>query len=358
MTAANRNLIVLVPALKITGGIKEIVKLAQDAQALGANVHIIAMWRTRDQVFCDNIEVEYISNSSISLKRVIVELPLVMLRLGHRALRSGRTSWLLSHYATYLVVPFVRTPRLWFFVQDLEWTFVPSRLRPLLRRFIATCLARGQVLTANRYLSSELTAQKIKVVSTLPIWASSAFSGSMDVPRDIDVVMIIRRGSHKRVELALDILALSSIRHPQLRIAVITPNDEFIPELPMGRGIITLLRPSIREMRQLYERSKLFLLVSEHEGFGLPPLEAMGSGCVPICSDAGGVRAYMQDELRDNIFSLDLDAAAIIDLVAARLDDEPRLSHQRMAARRIFDHGLQSADARRIHLANSGILDV
>jgi glycogen synthase len=46
-------------------------------------------------------------------------------------------------------------------------------------------------------------------------------------------------------------------------------------------------------MKEIYSKSKIFIHLSDHEGFGLPPLEAMGSGCVPLCRHSGGVIAYM-----------------------------------------------------------------
>ena len=109
-------------------------------------------------------------------------------------------------------------------------------------------------------------------------------------------------------------------------------------------------------MRAIYERTRVFLLLSEHEGFGLPPLEAMGSGCVPLCRDAGGVRAYMRGDLAENILPLALPAEGILKRAVALAHDENYLARLRMTAREIFDDGLERVAQRPSDLSASGIL--
>lgn len=355
MKPTSNALRIVVPALKITGGIKEIVKLALDARAAGADVRIVAMWRADNEVSCAPIPIDYVSQSLITKRRVLAEMPQVTVRLLG-LVRDGRAAWLLSHYSTYVAAPFASAERLWFFVQDLEWTFVRPAFRPPLRRFILACLRRGRVLAANDYLASALMSYEVPVRQTLPIWADPAFAGPIDGVRDIDVVMVLRRGSHKRLDLVLEVLAICRTRYPHLRLAIITPNDEFVTELSREALTTMLVRPSVDDMRNIYRRTHLFLLLSDHEGFGLPPLEAMGSGCVPMCRDAGGVRAYMQGSLRDNILPAKLDTAAIMNRVVDKLADQCGLDNQRIEARAIFDRGVAAMGDRVERLAESGIV--
>jgi len=46
------------------------------------------------------------------------------------------------------------------------------------------------------------------------------------------------------------------------------------------------------ELVKLYERAHLILNTSRFEGFGLPPLEAMARGTLPVLTDSGGIREY------------------------------------------------------------------
>lgn len=347
---------IVVPSLKITGGTKEIVALAHDIVKAGGSARIVAMWRTRDEVDCGSLSVDHLSQREISPFRVLAGILPVLKSFSALKRRHPGVRWMLSHYVTYALVPFIHRDALWFFVQDLEWTFVPTRLRWGLRRLILSALARGRVLTANSYLAAALRDEGISDVATIPIWASRAFKGALDLARDIDVVLVLRRGAHKRVDLAQRVLALREQRYPDMRVAIITPNDEFAAALGTVTNQIVLLRPTIDEMRSLYERARVFLLLSEHEGFGLPPLEAMGSGCVPLCRDAGGVRAYMQRELTENVLPLSLEEEDLLGRVHALSRDETRLARLRGIASQIFDDGLQQVAERPLYLARSGVI--
>lgn len=61
--------------------------------------------------------------------------------------------------------------------------------------------------------------------------------------------------------------------------------------------------------------SKIFLAVSVREGFGLPPLEAMASGCYVLGYHANGGREYMREE-----FSRTLEAGNVLELAGALQD--------------------------------------
>ena len=84
--------------------------------------------------------------------------------------------------------------------------------------------------------------------------------------------------------------------------------------------------------------------LSEHEGFGLPPLEAMGAGCVPLCRDSGGVRAFMQP---GELSALLLPASAGVEEIYSRgralLAEDEQLRNYSRRARDVFRKGLIAA---------------
>lgn len=53
-----------------------------------------------------------------------------------------------------------------------------------------------------------------------------------------------------------------------------------------------VVRPTTPELVDLYAQSDLFVSASWHEGFGLPPLEAMACGTPVVLTDSGGVRDF------------------------------------------------------------------
>lgn len=56
---------------------------------------------------------------------------------------------------------------------------------------------------------------------------------------------------------------------------------------------MSIIKPkSDIEIANIYRSSDIFISTSLREGFGLPPIEAMGCGCATIISDSGGVNEY------------------------------------------------------------------
>ncbi len=51
-------------------------------------------------------------------------------------------------------------------------------------------------------------------------------------------------------------------------------------------------KPSNEEVNELYNKATVFVQTSRHEGFCLPILEAMATGCPIICTDAHGNRDF------------------------------------------------------------------
>lgn len=55
------------------------------------------------------------------------------------------------------------------------------------------------------------------------------------------------------------------------------------------------LQPSDHQLRDLYNRTSIFVTASHYEGWGLPGAEAMACGAALVSTDNGGVRAYASD---------------------------------------------------------------
>lgn len=69
-----------------------------------------------------------------------------------------------------------------------------------------------------------------------------------------------------------------------------------------GKGLLADLgdvefhdRPDDETLCRLYNETWFFLQTSIHEGFSLPPIEAMACGCIPIVTAAGGNEEYIED---------------------------------------------------------------
>jgi glycosyltransferase involved in cell wall biosynthesis len=81
--------------------------------------------------------------------------------------------------------------------------------------------------------------------------------------------------------------------------------------------------PTDEELVALYKRSFAFLYLSELEGFGMPPLEAMQYGCPPIITrNSSLAEIYMGwDYLIDNDVDIDFIVSTIEEIKGANKDD-------------------------------------
>ena len=67
------------------------------------------------------------------------------------------------------------------------------------------------------------------------------------------------------------------------------------PELGPEHGARYVERPSDEGVNELLNEAAVFVQTSTHEGFCLPPLEAMATGGAVVCTDAHGNRDFCVD---------------------------------------------------------------
>ena len=343
--SARPCLVVLTPSLRISGGNKEIVRLVQELVAEGrVDAVIAAMWRHPHEVDTGAIRVIHLLEAEPVATRALRQLPAIALAF-RRLLSQMRCSsgthlqLLLTHYSTYplaLIAPSL--PRICF-NQDMEWLFVRKGWRrSVLKQAILLTNRRSSVVTTNAYVTASYRAAGVQPLGEASIWADPQWLRPAVQARDIDVAMLVRGSAIKRLDLYLE--ALTLFAHTSLRVAVITP-DTIIADRLRSTAVQVYLRPGDEDMQVVFGRSRVFLLLSDVEGFGLPPLEAMGSGCVPVCRDSGGVRCYMRGAFAGLLFPLDKSVEHIVGTVAEWLGRDALPSAE--VARGAFAAGLQAS---------------
>jgi glycosyltransferase involved in cell wall biosynthesis len=67
------------------------------------------------------------------------------------------------------------------------------------------------------------------------------------------------------------------------------------PELASESGMRYVESPSDEGVNELFNEATVFVQTSTHEGFCLPPLEAMATGGAVVCTDAHGNRDFCVD---------------------------------------------------------------
>jgi hypothetical protein len=72
-------------------------------------------------------------------------------------------------------------------------------------------------------------------------------------------------------------------------------NADRLGELGPKYGARYVERPSDEGVNELFNQATVFVQTSTHEGFCLPPLEAMATGGAVVCTDAHGNRDFCVD---------------------------------------------------------------
>lgn len=337
--ATPKEFVIVLPSLKISGGVLEALNLSRRIIQLGGSSRILTMWESNYPVGAENLSVMRISSRPAVPNRAFLDLPFLFMKFFMISERK-KCAWIFTHYATLLFFFAVPRENRYIFVQDLEWRFVKRpALRALLKWFILFCYGRGKLITTNCYLSAELKREAGLESCIAPIWADRLFYEVGKSERDIDILMVLRQGAHKRLDLYFSAIDFFAERSASCRLGVVTTEDIIARDLA-SRDISTFLRPSgVKEMLSIYSRSKIMLHLSDHEGFALPPLEAMGSGCVPVCRNSGGPTVYLKNELEILLRPANEPIESVFALCCELLEDHARWESLSERCREAFRAG-------------------
>jgi GT2 family glycosyltransferase len=108
--------------------------------------------------------------------------------------------------------------------------------------------------------------------------------------RDATLLAIGRSNPLKNFSLTLDAWRALPVPRPELCLFGIEPEVA-----PAETGLRYVTSPTDEEVSRLFNEATVFVQTSTHEGFCLPPLEAMATGCAVVCTDAHGNRDFCED---------------------------------------------------------------
>lgn len=130
-----------------------------------------------------------------------------------------------------------------------------------------------------------------------------------------------RAWPHKNHARLFEAFAILRASRPKLRLVLTGGDLAKLGELPPG--VEWAGHVSVDELADLYRRAAAVVFPSLYEGFGLPPLEAMASGCPVASSDAGALPEICGDAA---VLFDPTDAVAIAHAVEETLERASELS--------------------------------
>jgi glycosyltransferase involved in cell wall biosynthesis len=135
-------------------------------------------------------------------------------------------------------------------------------------------------------------------------------------PREQFLLYPAKAWPHKNHRILFDAFRVLHARHPKLRLVLTGARPDELPTTPAGVEVRGLVDRA--ELVDLYRRAAVMVFPSRYEGFGLPPIEAMASGCPVAVAAAGSLPEVVGDAAI--MFDPD-DATAVADGVEAVLAD-------------------------------------
>ena len=180
-----------------------------------------------------------------------------------------------------------------YFVQDIETSYYPDDERTR-HAVIDSYRPEFNYMTISSWNRERLRELGLDAELIPPGLDLAAFRQLEHVERREDMVLALGR-SNPLKNLPLTIAAWRALAEREELAAM--------PELCMfgiepelaGEGMRYVEAPSDEGVNELFNEATVFVQTSTHEGFCLPPLEAMATGGAVVCTDAHGNRDFCVD---------------------------------------------------------------
>jgi len=176
-----------------------------------------------------------------------------------------------------------------FFVQDIETSYYPESERER-DAVLASYREEFRYMTISGWNRDRLGELRRDAELMPPGIDLATFRPLDDVARRDDLLLAVGRTNPlKNLPLTIDSWRALGPDGPELCMFGIEP------ELGPKYGARYIEQPSDEGVNQLFNEAAVFVQTSTHEGFCLPPLEAMATGGAVVCTDAHGNRDFCVD---------------------------------------------------------------
>ena len=221
-------------------------------------------------------------------------LGMALSALRSRAVKSELETVDVVHYALTVPVPATKVPTV-VTLHDVQHRDLPEFFGPARRSFRrvaydrATRSASAVIVTSEfvRGRALELLELDPASVHVIPHGVNHTLFRPGDEEREPFLLYPARPWPHKNHVRLFEAFATLRKTRPQLRLVLTGGGLERLGTLPDGVerwGVVPAA-----ELASLYRRAAVTVFPSLYEGFGLPPLEAMASGCPVAAANTAAI---------------------------------------------------------------------
>jgi GT2 family glycosyltransferase/glycosyltransferase involved in cell wall biosynthesis len=175
-----------------------------------------------------------------------------------------------------------------YFVQDIETSYYPDHERAR-HAVLDSYRPEFRYMTISSWNRERLRELDLDAELIPPGIDLENFRPRADVARREDMVLAIGRTNPLK-NLPLTLAGWRSLPQPRPELCLFGIE----PELG-GDSVRYVHTPSDEQVNELFCQATVFVQTSVHEGFALPPLEAMATGAAVVCTDAHGNRDFCAD---------------------------------------------------------------
>jgi glycosyltransferase involved in cell wall biosynthesis len=198
------------------------------------------------------------------------------------------------HYPLTVPIPATKLPQV-VTLQDVQHLDRPQYFTTVRRRFRRSAYdeaaqrANAVVVTSHfvRERALEHLALDESRLHVIPLGVDHALFSAGDESRETFLLYPARPWPHKNHTRLLEAFVTLRSELPELRLVLTGGALESLGALP--EGVERLGSVTIEDLASLYRTAACLVFPSLYEGFGLPPLEAMASGCPVAASSAGAI---------------------------------------------------------------------
>jgi GT2 family glycosyltransferase len=176
-----------------------------------------------------------------------------------------------------------------YFVQDIETSYYPDHERAR-HAVLDSYRPEFRYMTISAWNRERLHELGLDAELIPPGIDPETFRPRRDVSRREDMVLALGR-SNPLKNLPLTLAAWRTLEDPRPELCLFGIE----PDVAQGEGIRYVDAPHDEQVNELLCQATVFVQTSTHEGFALPPLEAMATGGAVVCTDAHGNRDFCVD---------------------------------------------------------------
>jgi GT2 family glycosyltransferase/glycosyltransferase involved in cell wall biosynthesis len=176
-----------------------------------------------------------------------------------------------------------------YFVQDIETSYYPDHEHAR-HAVLDSYRPEFRYMTISRWNRDRLRELGLDAELIPPGIDLQTFRPRAEVARRADMLLALGR-SNPLKNLPLTLAAWKRLAEPCPELCLFGVE----PEVAAGTGARYVDAPDDEQVNELFCEATVFVQTSIHEGFALPPLEAMATGAAVVCTDAHGNRDFCVD---------------------------------------------------------------